>query len=270
MLQSILFILGLSWLALTALMYVFQPHFIYYPHKELAGTPENIGLEYKDVFLQTEDGTDIHGWYLPHANERAKLLFLHGNAGNISHRLDSLEIFNRLGLSVLIIDYRGYGRSGGKPSEQGTYKDAKAAWRYLNEHFNEDKKPVIVFGRSLGGAVASRLATEVDVDGLILESTFTSIMDMGRHYYPYLPVRLIARIRYNALKNIEAVDAPVLFIHSRSDELVPYEFGRALFEKATAEKVFVEISGSHNSGFITSGKQYTDALDAFIRRVTGE
>lgn len=267
MLQSILLITGLVWLLLTALLYLFQPHFIYYPHKQLLGTPEDIDLAYRDVALQTDDGLSIHGWYIPHPEARAKLLFLHGNAGNVSHRLDSLKIFNDLGLSVFIIDYRGYGRSDGRPSEQGTYKDAKAAWHYLNEQLNKDDQAIIVFGRSLGGGVASWLATQVNTDGLILESTFTSIMDMGKHYYPYLPIPLITRIRYDSLANITAITSPILFIHSQNDQIVPYKYGRALFAKATSEKIFVDITGDHNSGFIVSGKSYTDALDAFIQGI---
>lgn len=266
MLQSVILIVLLSWAGLAFALYFLQPKLIYFPHKELQADPKQAGLEYRDILFHTRDGLALHAWYIPHPDERGKVLFLHGNAGNISHRLESIKIFHDLGLSVFIFDYRGYGKSDGRPSEQGTYLDALAAWDYLDQRLNKDKRPVYIFGRSLGGAIASWLAAEVDATGVILESTFTSIMDMGKHYYPYLPIRLITRIRYDSLSRIQHINSPVLIIHSPDDEIVPYKFARTLFDNANANKTFVTIAGDHNTGFLTSGGRYIQALDRFFRQ----
>ena len=266
-LQSAVFITAAAWLALMILVYFFQARLIFYPSRTLGQTPADIKLDYEEVFLQGRDAVEIHGWWLPAENARATLLFLHGNAGNISHRLDSLKIFHDLGLDTLIIDYRGYGKSRGKPSEQGTYLDAMAAWRYLTEDKGIRPQQIIIFGRSLGGAVAVRLAADTRVAGLILESTFTSITDVGRQHYPYLPVNYLARIHYPSIDRIDKINSPLLCIHSREDEIIPYRLGRALYDRAAEPKYFLEITGGHNGGFLESGRRYTAGLDAFIDAV---
>ena len=266
-LQSAVFIMAAAWLALMILVYFFQARLIFYPSRTLGQTPADIKLDYEEVFLQGRDAVEIHGWWLPAENARATLLFLHGNAGNISHRLDSLKIFHALGLDTLIIDYRGYGKSRGKPSEQGTYLDAMAAWRYLTEDKGIRPQQIIIFGRSLGGAVAVRLAADTRAAGLILESTFTSITDVGRQHYPYLPVNYLARIHYPSIDRIDKINSPLLCIHSREDEIIPYRLGRALYDRAAEPKYFLEISGGHNGGFLESGRRYTAGLDAFIDAV---
>ncbi len=267
MFQSALFILISVWILLSILLYLFQPGFIYYPYKKVEVTPAAIQLKYEDVFLTTSDNIKLNGWWIPRLNSRATLLFLHGNAGNISHRLDSIKIFHDLGLSVFIIDYRGYGNSEGKPSEKGTYLDAEAAWQYLVNEKNIASDEIIVFGRSLGGAVASWLATKHTVAGLILESTFTSIEDMGRHYYPYLPVKFLARIKYPTLKRISQVNSPVLVIHSPDDDIVPYQLGKKLFVQANEPKQFLNLTGGHNEGFLSSGNLYIQGLNNFLNSI---
>ncbi len=264
MLQSIIFITVTVLVSLSVLLYLFQPKFIYFPYTRLETTPSTIQLNYEDIYITTEDNINIHGWYIPHDKPRATLLFLHGNAGNISHRLDSLAIFHSLALSVLIIDYRGYGQSDGKPSEQGTYKDAIAAWNYLLEDKGLPGNDIIIFGRSLGAAVATWLATQYQPKALILESAFTSIQDMGKHYYPYLPVELLTRIKYLSIDRINKINCPVLFIHSPTDDIVPYKLGRQLFENANDPKIFLDIKGGHNDGFFISGKLYTNGLNNFL------
>ncbi|MEX2353047.1 MAG: alpha/beta hydrolase, partial [Gammaproteobacteria bacterium] len=221
-------------------------------------------LDYEEVTLSTTDNVSIHGWYLPHPQARATLLFLHGNGGNISHRLEKLRIYHDLGLSVLIIDYRGYGQSGGKPSESGTYLDAEAAWRYLVETRGIPPQAIIVYGESLGAAMATWLSSRYPPGAVILESSFTSIEDMGRHYYPYLPVKLLTRIKYPVLERLQETRCPVLIIHSPEDDIVPYSQGRALFRAANEPKSFLEIQGDHNSGFYQSGNLYRDGLQQFI------
>lgn len=264
MIQSVLFILITSWILIALLIYFFQPKLIYYPHNEVSATPELISLDYEDITLTTNDGVEINAWWIPNQNARGTLLFLHGNAGNISHRLDSINIFHQLDLSVLIIDYRGYGNSNGKPSEQGTYNDAETAWNYLTNEKNIKPDEIIIFGRSLGAAVATWLVEKHSAAGLILESSFTSIADIGKYYYPYLPTSLLARIKYPSVTRMTNITSPTLVIHSPNDEIIPYEHGKQLFEAANNPKVFLNINGGHNEGFMVSGKQYTDGLNRFI------
>ena len=265
MLYSILFIVSAAWLFLALFLYFFQTRMIYFPEKTLEFTPAVLSLPYEDVYLTTSDGISIHGWFMEKENALSTVLVLHGNAGNISHRLETLQIFYELGMAVFIIDYRGYGRSEGSPSEAGTYLDAKAAWFYLTEGRKLDAKDIIVFGRSLGGAVAVWLAERHEPAALVIESTFTSIPEMGKRYYPYLPVGLLTRIRYPTIERIGRINRPVLVIHSRDDEIIPFEFGQSLYSAAPDPKVFLEISGGHNDGFLIEGKRYREGLLMFIQ-----
>jgi fermentation-respiration switch protein FrsA (DUF1100 family) len=264
MLQSLVFILVTVWVLLSLLIYLFQPRFVYFPYRAIDMTPENAGLVYEEITLTTKDNLKINGWFVPHDNPRATLLFLHGNGGNISHRLDKLSIYHQLGLAVLIIDYRGYGASEGKPDEQGTYNDAESAWIYLINEKRIPENRIIIYGESLGGAVATWLAIQKHPGALILESAFTSIADMGKHYYPYLPVKLLARIKYPTLDRIAAITCPLLIIHSPADDIVPFTMGQKLYDQANQPKDFLEITGDHNGGFIDSVEIYVDGLHRFI------
>jgi pimeloyl-ACP methyl ester carboxylesterase len=246
--------------------YVLQARMVFFPERNLDAAPSDIGLDYSDAYIDTEDGVRLHGWFIP-GNGAQVVLFLHGNAGNISHRLDSIRIFNRLGLSVLAIDYRGYGRSTGRISEKGTYADAHAAWRYLRDDQGFDASHIVLFGRSLGSAVAIELATHARPRALIAESAYTSVPDVGAHHYRLLPVRLLARIRYNSLPRVAAIDCPKLFIHSPSDEIAPFRLAQRLFAAAAEPKTFLEISGDHNSGFVTSGAVYVEGLRRFLASI---
>ncbi len=250
-------------------LFIFQSHFIYYPERVLSGDPGSIGLHFESVSFETRDGVKLSGWFIPAESARGVILFYHGNAGNISHRLDSIQIFHQLGLDVFIFDYRGYGQSQGKPTEQGTYKDAEAAWRYLIEGRQVSPNEVIVFGRSLGASIAAWLAQSHPPRALILESTFTSLPDIAARLYPYLPVRLLLRFEYNTAEYLGRVNCPVLIVHSRNDEIMPFSHGRQLFEMAKEPKEFLEITGTHNEGFITSGKHYGEGLNAFILEHVG-
>jgi fermentation-respiration switch protein FrsA (DUF1100 family) len=209
----------------------------------------------------------LHGWYLPTADARGTLLFLHGNAGNVSHRLDSLRIFHDLGLAVLIIDYRGYGRSEGKPSEQGLQQDALAAWNHLVDVRGETPARIVVFGRSLGASLAAWLAAHRPVAGLILESAFISVPELAAELYWWLPARRLARLRHDTLNAVARVQAPVLVAHSPDDEIIPYRHGRALYEAAPSAKQFLQLRGDHNSGFLLSGTDYVHGLAAFLDRI---
>ena len=250
-------------------LYVFQPRLVYFPMRPLAATPAAVGLAYEDVELDAGGGATVHGWYLPGAEDARTLLFFHGNAGNISHRLDTLRIFQSLGLNVLIIDYSGYGQSDGTPGEAQTYADARLAWDYLTETRGIAPGQIIVAGRSLGAGVATWLATEVTPGALILESPFTSVPDLARKYYPLFPVRWLARIYYDNAARLPSVAAPVLIVHSRDDEIVPFAHGEALYELAAEPKHFLEIRGDHNAGFMLSGHTYRSGLARFIEGLDG-
>ncbi len=264
MLACIFFILISIWLGLLVFVYLMQERMIFIPGKGLTNTPDQVGLPFEEVYLMTADKVRIHGWFIPHEAPRATLLFFHGNAGNISHRLDSITLFHKLRLSVFIIDYRGYGLSDGRPSEQGTYKDADAAWDYLVTERAVSPDKIIIFGRSLGGGIAGYLAREVSPGAVIFESTFTSIKAIGRRHYPYLPISLMARIHYPTDSNILLIKSPILVIHSEQDELIPYQFGQRLFEIAPAPKMFLTIHGDHNNGFLLSEDIYVEGLNRFI------
>ncbi len=258
---------ALGYLVLVAVMWAMQSRLIHLPHvpgQGLDTTPEAIGLEYESVNLTTEDEVDIHGWFVPAEADRGTVLFFHGNAGNISHRLESIEIFHDLGLNTFIIDYRGYGQSEGSPSEEGLYQDGEAAYRYLTEERSIAPEQIAVFGRSLGGAIAARTAAELPVGALIMESSFTSAPSLGAEVYPFLPVRWLARFEYPAEDFIQQVDVPVLVVHSREDDIIPYHHGEALHEAAGAEAQLLTLQGDHNTGFMTSGESYRQGLDDFL------
>lgn len=264
---SVFLIGGMLYGGLCAYVFFMQARLIYYPNmpsRTLTASPADIGLDYESITISTSDNVKLHGWFVPAQQERGVLLFFHGNAGNISHRLDSLEIFNKLGLSSLFIDYRGYGQSQGRVTEQGTYLDAEAAWQYLTRERNIAAENIVIAGRSLGGAIAAYLAARQDPGALILESTFTSVPDMGSHLYPILPVRLLSRFRYDTRESLTSVTCPVLVIHSPDDEIIPFVNGNKLFEAAGEPKSFLEIRGIHNDGFLISGKSYEDGLDKFL------
>ena len=251
-------------LLVSVSLYYRQDSMLFFPEKEIRQTPKDIGLEYEEVSLTTKDGVFITGWYIPAKDEKGVLLFCHGNAGNLSDRLDSIRIFHDLGLSVLIFDYRAYGRSGGTISEKGTYLDAEAAWDYLIRIKHKSSRDIIIFGRSLGGAVAAETALRKDPAGLILESTFMSVPAIAGKYYPWLPVNLIARYRYATVDKIGLIGCPKLIIHSQTDEIIPFEHGKQIYAKAASPKEFLEIRGGHNDGFLLSGNTYTEGLKGFL------
>lgn len=267
MISTLLLTLLGGYTLLLALVYLGQDGLLYFPDKTLVASPADMGLAYEEVWLETQDGESLHAWHVPADPARGSVLFLHGNAGNISHRLDSIHIFHGLGLEVLIPDYRGYGRSSGRPSEQGTYLDALAAWRWLSENRGIPPGRILLFGRSLGAAVAVDLATRVPAAGLMIESAFTSVPDLATELYPILPVRQLSRYRYDNMAKISGLGMPLLLAHSPQDEIVPYHHGRRLFSAATASKQFLQMRGGHNDGFLRTGTDYTLQIQAFLDKV---
>ena len=262
--RSIIFVVLAGYFGLTLFLYFSQSNMIYYPVPEIEATPASIGLAFEDVMFEAKDGVKLNGWFIPANESKGIILMCHGNGGNISYRMDTIRIFNQLGLSMFIFDYRGYGRSGGKPKEKGTYADAEAALHWITVNRDVLPQEIIIFGRSLGGAIAAWLAKEYTPKTLILESAFTSVPDMGVQMYPWLPVRLLSRFKYSTIDYLKAVKCPVLIVHSPEDDITPYSHGKHLFEAAHEPKDFLDITGTHNDGFLKSGKQYIDGLKSFI------
>ena len=247
-------------------LYLNQSRYVYFPTRKITANPSDIGLLYEDVTIKTTDEVNISGWYIPAEKSRAVILFFHGNGGNISNRLDLIKIFYELRLNTFIIDYRGYGRSEGEPTEDGTYLDATAAWDYLVEKKKIAPDEIIVFGRSLGGPIAAWLAMDRKTKGLILDSTFTSIKDIGAKLYPYLPVKRFFKFDYSTISYLKVVNSPVLIIHSKDDEYIPFIHAEKLFEFANEPKQFLEITGGHNIGFMTSKDIYIEGINSFISK----
>ena len=251
---------------LVIVVYFMQGGMLYLaevPGRALTMTPTDVGMDYQDVSIETTDGVTLHGWFIAGRSSQV-LLFFHGNAGNISHRLDSIEQFQDLGLSVLIIDYRGYGQSEGRTTEKGIYRDADAAWNYLIESRGLVASNIIIFGRSLGASVASRLAMEHQPLALILESSFTSVPDIAQNLYPWLPVRWLSRLSHATRDYVRDVRCPVLVVHSRDDEIIPFHHSEAIFESANEPRTLLAIRGTHNDAFLRDERTYIEGLRAFL------
>lgn len=253
-----------GYLAVGAYLVVMEGRLVFHPERVLTATPAQRGMIFEDVHLKADDGERLHGWFVPQSSAELTVLFFHGNAGNLTHCLDTFAILHRMGANVFAIDYRGYGQSSGSPSEAGTYLDAKAAWQYLTSERRIDPAKIVIFGRSLGGGVATWLATQIRPAGIVLESTFSSMPDVAQRLYPYVPVRWLARNRYDNLARINDIRVPILFIHSSEDELIPLTHSERLHEHYRGPKALQVIKGSHADGYIMSGELYISALSQFF------
>jgi uncharacterized protein len=242
-----------------------EKHLIYFPMRVHEETPARLGLAYEEVELQAEDGVRLHGWFLPVKGSRLTVLLCHGNAGNVSHRLDRALLFrSRLNVDTLLFDYRGYGRSDGSPDEEGTYRDGRAAYHWLIARGIGPER-VVLFGESLGSAVALQLAVEVEAGALVLESPFASIPDMARAVYPFLPLWPFVRTRYDNVAKVGRLRMPLLVLHGERDEVVPFAHGRRVFDEAPEPKQFFAIPGaSHNDTYAVGGEPYWRALREFL------
>ena len=274
MLGELLIPLAIAYGAVLVLVFLFQSHLVFFPGtgRESVLTPQSYGLRFESVSIRTADGETLDAWWVPAEGARGVVLFFHGNAGNISHRLDYLQMFHRLRYTTLILDYRGYGKSTGTPSEAGTYRDAEAAWEYLRHARMAPPRDIVIAGESLGAAVATWLAAEVSLAtgegprAVLLFSTFTSVNDLGAQVYWFLPVRLLSRIGYDNEANLKRIRAPVFIAHSRDDDIVPYAHGKRLHETAHEPKTFLEMRGGHNDGFIFVRPEWVAELGAFLDR----
>ena len=266
---KLLRIFALLAVAVVALRF-FITRIIFQPSGHIEWTPDSSGFDHENVFITASDGVSINGWYVNCENSRGTVLFFHGNAGNISHRGDTIWILNSLGMSVFIIDYRGYGESAGSPSTRGVDLDALAAWDWLVSEKKIPPEKILIFGRSLGGAVAVELMRSVKPKAAILESTFSALADMGGADFLSPLVSLLVGGAWNSAAAAAGIDIPTLCIHSPQDDIVPYRFGKRLYEALAGEKYFFDIKGDHNYGFMSSMPEYGAQLDKFLTRHFGE
>ena len=268
MLKALLLVLasGAALYAIVCLVvYLAQEKLVFFPGPPPSRTPADAGLAFEPWTLATSDGERLDAWLVrtSRSASRGAILFCHGNAGSIEDRLDRAQAFARMRLDVLLFDYRGYGRSSGKPTEDGTYRDADSAYDALvAAGFGPER--IVAYGESLGGAVAIDLASRRKVAAVIVEDAFTSLADIGARVYRWLPARLLARIRYDSISKLSRVSAPILIVHSPGDALVPFEHGQRLFEGAREPKKMLVTSGGHGDGGFLQRAEWIDAVDAFL------
>ena len=264
--------LAVTYLLFVGCAMVFEERLIFVPSRYPLGDWHPPGLQCEDVALETQDGVRLHGWYCPVPRPRCVFLMAHGNAGNITHRVDRIMAWQQsLNASVFVFDYRGYGRSAGKPNELGVYQDARAAYHWLTVAKGTAPDDVVFFGESLGTAVVLQLALEVTPQALILESPFTSAVEVGQQAFPWLPVRWIMRNRFASIEKIGQYHGPLLIIHGTHDTVIPFAMGQALFARANEPKRFYAVTGAdHNEVAVVGGRAYMQAIDDFLRELAGK
>lgn len=247
----------------VALVRYLEDKSVFLPTKEILATPEAIDLPFEDVYFTTQDYLKLHGWLVKNPRAQSTLLFFHGNAGNIADRLEKVSMFYQMGLHVFIMDYRGYGRSQGDPTEEGIYKDALAAYDYLLSRTDINHEKIIGYGASLGGVVAVDLATKRKLAALIVDSSFPSAADISKTIYPFIPAFLL-KTKMNSVDKVGAITVPKLFIHSLNDEIVSFRLGKQLFEAAAGPKEFLQITGGHNTNHIDSRDKFLSGIGSFL------
>lgn len=252
----------LGYALLLGFFYFFQERLVFFPHAGGPQTPADWGLAHQEFFLESGPGR-IHGWWIPGTEQGPVVLYSHGNAATISALREYAQLFHQMGMGVLLYDYRGYGRSEGQPDEAGLYADGEAAWRHLTGELGVSPRRVVCYGHSLGGGVATWLAMHHPGLALVVEGSFTSIPQLGKELYPFVP-NWVARISFDNLSRMARVQAPVLVIHAREDEVVPVSHGRRLHEAAREPKGLLEIAGSHNRGFVAAGREDWSAFQQFV------
>lgn len=246
------------------IMYFIQHRLVFEGTEEHVGSPSDYSLVYEDVWLESRHNNKVHGWFVPCEESKGSILLCHGNYGNISHRLETLKIFNDLGFDVFIFDYQGYGKSTGMASEADVYYDSEQALKYLMKKTGKEASELIFFGRSLGGGPATYLAEQYKPKQLILESTFLTIPDVGAKIYWFLPIKLLSRVKFANIDRVKAISCPVLHIHSPDDELIPFDHAKELHAQSGSEHDIIEIKGDHGRGFLETGESYIEALRHFL------
>lgn len=265
-----LILLGLA-MAFVMFFRWFEHKNVYHPTRAHDAHAEELGRPFEEVRLTTPDGVEVHAWFFPGEPSAdppgAAVLFCHGNGGNISHRLHYYEAILDTGAALLAFDYRGYGQSEGRPSEEGTYIDAQAALHWLtNRGFPTHR--VIVFGESLGGGIASELAHRQPLGGLVLQSTFTSIPDVGAELFWWLPVRILSSIEYNTHRKLPGIQSPVMIMHSRQDGLIGYAHAEKNFAAANEPKWMVELQGNHNDS-LSNRDAFRSGVQQLVEHIHG-
>jgi uncharacterized protein len=254
----------LAYGGLLLLVFFFQTWFIFPATRGINRDPSHYRWPFEEIMLPVA-GEKTMGWYIPREDARGVVLFSHGNAGNIADRLESIALLRDMGFSVLAYDYGGYGKSTGHISEDRMRGDIRAMWHWLTAEKGVPPEEIVLFGRSMGGAATAMLAEEVMPGAVILESTFTSLPDIGREKFPWLPMRLVLRYRLATIDRIEKFSAPLLIVHSADDTLIPFHHGRALYERAREPKAFLQIAGDHNEGFFRSERIYRQGWENFLK-----
>ncbi|MBD2317722.1 alpha/beta hydrolase [Phormidium tenue] len=271
-------ILAFAYIGLAIALYLGQSNLVFMPSKDVIETPEILSIKFENIQITTRDNVNLDSWFVPAKDNdlvgKGVILFCHGNGGNISNRISYLPIFRELGLATFLFDYRGYGKSGGTPTEEGTYADVEAAWQYLTQERQIPPQKIIIYGESLGGAIASYLAQKNsqqngndNAGGLVLASTFTSISDRAAELYPFMPIRFLSRFSYNSIDRLPSIKIPVLVIHSIDDEIIPFHHGERNFQVANQPKKLVKLRGDHNSGFLDSLETYRNGVNEFIQSI---
>jgi fermentation-respiration switch protein FrsA (DUF1100 family) len=266
---------ALAYVAVVVAFWIGQDRLIYFPGPRPGPPPASGTLELREEWIETKDGARLHAWLATARRASGAtstsgpkgVLVCHGNAGNIASRIPVAEAFAAWGFTTLLFDYRGYGASPGKPSEEGTYQDAEAAFDHLAKLLGGAAPRIVAYGESLGGAVAIELALRRPVASVVVEDTFTSMADMGSGLYPWLPVRTFLRQRYDSASKVGKVSVPFLVIHSPADDLVPFALGKRLFETAREPKTFLETGGRHNDGGFLDEERWRSAVRSFLESV---
>ncbi len=257
--------IGVALLSLLVLVRYLENTGVFFPVTAIENTPNQLGLDYEDVYFKTFDGVKLNGWLIKTPGAVSTLIFAHGNAGNMSHRLPKARFFSHLGLNVFLFDYRGYGRSEGKPSEQGIYLDGQAAYDYLNSRGNIKMDKIIFYGASLGGVVAVDVSLHRPITVLMVDSSITSAKEIAKRVYPMIPSWLLS-LKFDSISKVERLRMPKIFIHSPEDRVVPYTMGRQLFEAAKEPKEFLQSSGGHNDGGITIDPKAAEHLVVYLKK----
>ncbi|MFT5208021.1 MAG: fermentation-respiration switch protein FrsA (DUF1100 family) [Candidatus Omnitrophota bacterium] len=261
--------LFLVFIAIVSILFIgirfIEARSLYFPTRIIESKPDVLNLNYKEVWLKASDLVKIHAWYFGQG-QKPVLIYCHGNGGNMGLRITKIKFFLDIGFDVLAFDYRGYGQSDGKPSEKGLYADAVAAYDYLHAQMGYPAEKIALYGESLGGAVAAELAIRKKIAYLIIEDSFTSIPDMAKQFYPWLPDWCLLT-KFASVLKMGKVLSPVLIYHSKDDEIIPFHMGRSLYDNAKEPKDFVELRGSHNTAYFDSGTLWANKLKEVIKHI---